>query len=187
MRHLLAPYKAAVVKRKERARLAWKADPQLDHIPGLQVLWRLHSQPNPSGSSGADHIARKQRHELGQIGNQGGDIKNHLRRGTVLPGCAIHLQPHFEIAGIGNLVASREKRAQRSKCVAALAFHPLPPALKLKTAFRIIVVQDVSGHVIEGFVYGDIDRSLAHYNRKLDFPVHLGGIPRNHECIVWSD
>jgi len=60
------------------------------YVPLLEELRRLHAQADAGGSAGNDDIARKQCHELTQIGNDLRDRKNHVLSITLLPDFAVY-------------------------------------------------------------------------------------------------
>src|SRR6185312_2374063 len=114
---------------------------------------RLHSQSHAGRCTCTDDISREQRHKFAYIRNQGSDVEDHVAGGTVLSNFAIHLQPHRQIARVGNLVRSHEEGSNWSKRICTFAFDPLTAAFQLKASFGVVIVQDESGDVFMSAIW----------------------------------
>src|SRR5947208_12876473 len=156
------------------ARGAEALDAELDHVAVGEEARRLLAESHAGRRAGRDHVAGEERHELADIAHEGRDVEDQVLSRARLLGLAIDLEPHGEVMHVGNLVGRREKRAERREGIAALAFHPLAAALELEGPFRIVVVQDVTGDVIERGVPLDVACKASDHDRELHLPVGLG-------------
>src|SRR5437867_4375764 len=85
---------------------------------------------------------------------------------------------------VGNLVRRHEKGPDWRKGITALPLYPLTAALELKSALRVIVVQDVARDVIHRLRFADVRGLRADDHRELHFPVGFGTVLRNHDAVV---
>ena len=96
-----------------------------------QPLWQLHAQTYAGRCSGDDDVARQERHELADVADESGHIKNHFARGNALPIDTVELQLHSQVLRVRNLITGRQE-------------WPLSAALQLKRALGVIVVQSIA-------------------------------------------
>ena len=167
--------------------LAGAAQPinaQLDHVAGAQVHRGLLAQAHAGGGAGREHIARQQRHELADVGNEVGHRENQVGRGAVLAQLAVHRQPKAQLAGVGQLIRRGQKRAEGRKGVAALALVPGTAAFELEFALRHVVVQHVAGDVIRRFGLGYVGSAPADDHGQLYFPVGFHRVAGQHNVVV---
>ena len=166
------------------ARLAECIDPEFHDVAGLEELRRLHAEADAGGRAGADDVAGKQGHELADVADEGGHVEDQLIGAAVLAQLAVHSEPHFEGAGIGDFVSGGDERAERRERVATFSLHPLAAAFELKGALGIIVVQGVAGDVLHCVLWRDVGGFLADDYGELHFPVGFFGAARNYEIVV---
>ena len=92
-------------------------------------------------SSSADYISGKQGHELADVGNQRREHQRSCLKWSCFAALSIHLEPHFEITDIWNLIRSSEERAQGRKVSALFPFTHWPPCSNWKVALGVVVVK----------------------------------------------
>jgi hypothetical protein len=78
---------------------------------------------------------------------------------------AVYVRPHFQIAGVWNLITRRQKRSQRGERVCTLPLDPLSGTLQLKRALGIVVVQNVASHLFKRVFALDIAALFADRDR----------------------
>src|ERR1700730_12991345 len=84
---------------------------QFHDVASVQIYRGIHSQTNSGWRSRADDVPGKQSHKLAHVRNQSSHIKDHVCGGTLLPDLSVHLQPHWQVAHIWNLVRCGEERS----------------------------------------------------------------------------
>src|SRR5882672_12835093 len=117
---------------------------QIDRVPDIQIDRRLLTHTRPRRCTRGDDISGLKAHELTNVGDQERRPENHRARRAGLKALAIDVQPHIEVAGVGEFVCCNEPRANRAETIAALAFVPLPSSLQLKRPFRNIVAYAIT-------------------------------------------
>jgi hypothetical protein len=109
--------------------------------PAFKCCGGLIPKPTPAGVPVLIMSPGRSRHELGDVADQSGHIKNHFAGGTPLPEVAVNLPTHSQSFCVWNFIACRQKRSQWRKRVCTLPFHPLPATFRMKHALGIIVVE----------------------------------------------
>src|SRR5262245_32634915 len=105
--------------------LAQAVDAEAHDIAGLEIPGRLHSHADTGRRAGGDDVARHQREELREIGDEVEHPEHHGRRRTVLHPLAVDLEPEMEVLRVLHLIRGREPGAQRAERVVGLALGPL--------------------------------------------------------------
>src|SRR2546421_2659512 len=159
-------------------------DAELDRVAGHEVARRAVTQPDARRGACGDDVAWQERHELTDEADQGRHVEDQLARRAALLGLAVHFEPKWEIVYVADLVRRGEKRPERCEGIAALALHPLAPALELEGALRVVVVQHVPGDVAQGVVALDVRRPAAQHDGQLDLPVDFGPALRDHHVVI---
>ena len=150
----------AALSGESLALLAQPLDAELDHVAGLQVLRRrLHPHPNARRRAGGDDVARLKRHELAEIADQMRDPVDHGIGRAVLPGLAVHLQPHLQLLRVGD-IGMIGLCDQAIKCLRLRDHSPKSIAKFSNGTFG--VAQNVVNLIISSFQIGRHGQSSQH-------------------------
>ena len=153
-------------------------------LPRLQEHLGLLAGAHPGRGTRGDDVSRHQGHVPAHVAHDRLHVEDHGAGVAVLVAVSIHLQPHVEDAGVGNLVLRRDPGADGRERVGALALDPLAGASELELPLGDVVDQAVAGNVVEGVVFLDVARARADDDSQLDLPVALHRTPGQHHVVV---
>ena len=144
---------------------------------------RLHVG-QPFRRAGGDHVARLQRHEFTQVGDQERNVENHVGGAAALAQLAVDVSAERQPVRIGDVVAIDDVRPDRRQGVAAL--HPqIRPVVVLQViANGVVVAQAVARHILHGVLAADVARGLADHRHQLGFVMHILHAGRAHRHLA---
>ena len=164
--------------------LAEAGDAEADGLAGFQEFRRLHAGADARRRAGGDHVARLERHEAADIADQVGDAEDHRLGVAGLHALAVDVEEHVEVLHVVDLVGGDQPRPERAEGRAALALGPLAAALDLELALGHVVADGVAGDMGQRLGFVDVAAALADDDGKLDLPVGLLRIARDHEVVI---
>src|SRR5579862_4165136 len=164
--------------------LAQPIDAERHHVAGFQERRRLHAEPDARRCAGDDDVARLQDEILRAAPDDVAAVEDHGRGVAALAFLAVDVEPHVQFLRILDLVLGDEPRAERAEGFAAFALGPLAGALDLEHALGDVVGQAIAGDDVERLVLAQVAGARADDNAELDFPIELGGIPRDDGVVV---
>src|SRR5438067_5830700 len=159
-------------------------DAQLHLVAVDEVARRALAQAHARRCAGGNDVAGQEGHELRDVADGLRHIEDELASRAALLGLAVHFEPEGKVVHVPDLVGGGDKRAEWRERVAALALHPLPAALELEGAFRVIVVKYIPGHVLQRLGPLDVRRAATDDDRQLHLPVDFAGVLRNDDIVV---
>lgn len=126
-----------------------------DDVAVLQEGGRVLGKTNAGRGSGQDDVAGVQGHALGQIIDDGGNIKDHVSGGGFLTGFTIDAAADTEIQRKGQRAFVNNGWAQRAEGIQGFAFIPLR-MLFLEVSGGDVIGDGVTKNVGFSVRFGDI-------------------------------
>src|SRR5579872_2883625 len=118
-------------------------------VAGLKKHGGLAGHSDARRSAGEDQIARFERHDLRNIGDQLADAEDQLSSGRILHCLTVQSQLDREALRIRNFISADEPGTCRGERVGSLSQKRLLPGLlELPVAGRNIVAVHIAGNVI---------------------------------------
>ena len=142
------------------------------------------------GSSGRDDVAGGEGKVAGQVGDQGGDGEQHLRRVHLLLDCIVHGQSQRQVLRVGNLVGSHEAGTQGSECIIAFREEPgqaFSDGPLLLVPGGDVVEQCVSGDEAQGLGFADVFTRHPDHHGQLTLKVDVADIRRQDDRLARRD
>src|ERR1700688_3034749 len=104
-------------------------DAERDHVADVEKFRRLHAHADPGRRAGRDDVARHQRQDLREVGNDLLYTENHGCGRPGLAALAVDVGPHRQLLHVRDLVLGHEPGTERAKRVMRPALGPLTEAL----------------------------------------------------------
>ncbi len=102
-------------------------DPHLHHVARLEIARRLGAMADSGRSAGGDEIARPERHEAADIGDELADREDHVLGVTALTALAVDRRPEREPCGSATSSAVTSQGPMGAKVSALLPLVVPPP------------------------------------------------------------
>jgi hypothetical protein len=88
-------------------------DAEFHDVAGLQPDRRAVAHPDAGRGAGVDEVAGFEDHELAQVVDDHVRVEDHRPGVAGLPADPVDIEPHVEIAHVGDLVRGGQPRARR--------------------------------------------------------------------------
>src|ERR1700720_2626148 len=160
-------------------------DLDFDDVTILHVNWWLATITHTSWCSGGDHVARIQRSEFGDVGNNYRHRENQVRNRSLLHDLAVEARCQSKCAKLRDLIRGHQCRAESTRVGKVLAWSPLG-GMTLPIAHTHIVVARVSCDVRAHGLFGDVTPPTTDHDREFPFVIersreawsqHRGSMP----------
>src|SRR6266852_4426395 len=154
-------------------------DLELADIAGAERDLGLAREADAGRGARGDEIARRQRHDIGQVLDDVAEVEDEILGIAVLHERPVDPGLELEHMGVRDLCPVRDVRAYGGQRIAHLAGAPLA-RVELEITGARVVDDGVAENIVEGLVLWDEARGLADDHAQLDLPVE-GLLPAGPE------
>src|SRR3984957_5865781 len=123
--------------------------------------------------SGQDNVAGRQGHKFAEVGNQRGNVENHVARVAFLRDLAVHQSAKRQIHWVRDIGGIHQPGADGRCRVAALDAKVGAIVIFQVIANRVIVRDSVAGHVIVRIFLRHVASCFSDHNRQLALVMHV--------------
>ena len=145
-----------------------------DDVAVFQEGRRVLGQTDAGRGSGEDDVAGVQGNALGQVADDGGDVKDHMAGGGFLTGLTIDTAADAEIQGKGQGAFVDNGWPKGAEGVQGFALIPLR-MLFLEVSGSDVIGDRIAENIVFSVRFGDIGALLTNDDGQLGFVVNLFG------------
>ena len=158
-------------------------DPGLEGVAGLQEAGWLAGDADAGGGAGEDDVARQQRQDGGELGDELGDVEDEVGGAGVLHLLAVDRAAEGEVVGVVQLVGCDEPGPDGAVAAAGLAEGELGAGGELEVPVADVLADGDAGDVRPGVGLGDAVGGAADDDDELDLPVD--GVADDRDVVEW--